>query len=192
MFTDKIKEATLQNHQLVEKVLIGKMKSMRSANDYVELLRIFYSYFGGLEQQIKPYINIATLPDHNDRRKTVAIADDLATLGGKLPDVAVGEELPAINNELEALGALYVIEGSTLGGKIISQMLQKHLNITDGSGLSFFNGYGDNTQQMWDVFKTNLNNAVKTPADEAVVLNAANETFSKFKQWIEQSASVSS
>lgn len=192
MFTDKIKEATLQNHQQVEKVLVGKMKSMRSANDYVELLSIFYSYFGGLEQQIKPYITLETLPDHDNRRKTVAIADDLATLGGTMPEIATGDALPQINNELEALGALYVIEGSTLGGKIISQMIQKHLHITDGAGLSFFNGYGDNTQQMWDIFKAGLNNAVKTPADETIVLNAANETFGKFKQWIEGPVSVSS
>jgi heme oxygenase len=192
MFTDKIKEATLQNHQQVEKVLVSKMKGMRSVNDYVNLLRLFYGYFSGLEQQIKPYINAATLPDHDDRRKTAAIANDLATLSGTLPDVATGEALPAISNELEALGALYVIEGSTLGGKIISQMIQQHLNITDDGGLSFFNGYGDNTQPMWDTFKASLNTAVKTQDDEVVVVNAANETFSKFKQWIEVSATVSS
>jgi heme oxygenase len=188
MFTDLIKEATLINHQQVEKTLVGKMKSMRSKQDYVELLHLFYSYFAGLEQQINAYINPSNLPDHAGRRKTEAIADDLKALGSQVPVIANGDDLPQINNELQAFGALYVIEGSTLGGKIISKMIQQYLNINDGTGLSFFDGYGDQTQQMWDTFKQKLNDIVKSEADEETVLAAANQTFSQFKQWIETGA----
>lgn len=191
MFTEKIKEATLTNHQQVEKILVGKMKAMRSKQDYINLLHIFYSYFGGLEQKIKPNINQVNLPDHAERRKTDAIAHDLIQLGSAKPAFAYDAGLPVINNELQAFGALYVIEGSTLGGKIISRMIQQHLNINDGAGLSFFNGYGEQTPQMWETFKESLNHKVKTNADETAVIAAANETFSKFKLWIEKAATVS-
>ncbi|NNU33796.1 hypothetical protein HK413_05955 [Mucilaginibacter sp. S1162] len=51
MFTEKLKEATLANHQQTEKILVGKMKSMRSMQDYIDILTSFYGYFGGLENR---------------------------------------------------------------------------------------------------------------------------------------------
>ncbi|NNU33797.1 biliverdin-producing heme oxygenase [Mucilaginibacter sp. S1162] len=90
-------------------------------------------------------------------------------------------ELPQITNYLQGFGALYVIEGSTLGGQIISKMVQQHLPVQDGKGLSFFNGYGDKMHQMWGAFKDILNKAAATPEDEQIIIAAANDTFAKFK-----------
>jgi heme oxygenase len=190
MFTEKIKEATLTYHQQTEKVLVGKMKSMRSKQDYIDLLTAFYSYFGGLEQHIERYINASNLVNYNDRRKTAALIDDLKALGGNIPPIAQGNDLPEIDNYLQAFGALYVIEGSTLGGKIISKMIQQHLHINDDAGLSFFNSYGDKMQDMWDSFKAILNSVAATPADEEIILQAANQTFIKFKAWLENSPTI--
>jgi heme oxygenase len=184
MFTDKIKEVTLSNHQQVEKTLVGQMKNIRSTTDYVELLRLFYGYFGGLELKIRSYIDQSNLPDYNQRRKTDAITDDIKALGGTLSETASDNELPAITNTLQAFGALYVIEGSTLGGKIISGIMQKHLHFNNNEGLSFFNGYGDQTQQMWDSFKQTLNEVVTDATNEDEVLSAANQTFDLFGQWL--------
>ncbi|RZA02121.1 MAG: heme oxygenase [Sphingobacteriaceae bacterium] len=186
MLTDTIKEATQTQHQQLEKALVAKMKAIRSMQGYVDLLKVFYGYFGGLEQQITQYINSSNLQDHTQRRKTNAMADDIKALGGTLPNTANSNHLPAINNPLQAFGALYVIEGSTLGGSIISKMMQQHLPFDGQNGLSFFNGYGEQTHQMWAEFKTALNAVVKTQDDEAVVLQAANDTFAGFKQWMDK------
>jgi heme oxygenase len=186
MFTEKIKEATLQNHQQTEKVLVAKMKNMRSKGDYIALLCNFYAYFGGLEQQIERFVSVSDLSDYYERRKTEAIATDLKALGGSVPSTAQNDELPQIDNYLKAFGALYVIEGSTLGGKIISKMVQQHLQIADNAGLSFFNSYGEDTMQMWERFKDVLNQVAATPADEEIILQAANDTFAKFKNWLEK------
>jgi len=186
MFTDTIKIATLPNHQLVEKLLVGKMRNLRSMTDYVELLKIFYSYFGGLEQLINPYISAENLSDYEHRRKSRAIANDIKILGGEVPVLAGVDSLPAIQNELQAFGALYVIEGSTLGGKIIAEMLQKHLSFNNGDGLSFFTGYGENSMQMWGTFKQTLNAMAQRDKDETEVIATANETFIKFKHWLEK------
>ncbi|MFD2147727.1 biliverdin-producing heme oxygenase [Mucilaginibacter antarcticus] len=186
MFTEKLKEVTLANHQQTEKILVGKLKSMRSVQDYITILSSFYGYFGGLEKQIERYLNPSNMADYEERRKTAAIADDIKVLGGTVPAVATGDELPRIENCLQAFGALYVIEGSTLGGQIISKMIQNHLPIQNGAGLSFFNGYGDNMQQMWTSFKELLNKAAMTPADEETMAEAANQTFARFKNWLEK------
>jgi heme oxygenase len=186
MFTDTIKIATLENHQQVEKLLVGKMKNIRSTEDYVELLKMFYSYFSGLEQIIKPFISGDHLSDYEQRRKSEAIAYDIKILGGSVSAFANTDQLPIINNNLQAFGALYVMEGSTLGGKIIAGVLQKHLKFNDDEGLSFFTGYGENSMQMWETFKQALNTIVKSDEDEVEVVYAANETFIKFKQWLEK------
>lgn len=185
MFTDHIKQATLQNHQQTEKVLIGKMKAMRSGQDYINLLNLFYGYFGALELHIERYINASNLADYEDRRKTSAIADDITALGAIIPALATDDKLPVIDNYLKAFGALYVIEGSTLGGKIISKMIQQHLHIKDGPGLSFFNSYGPQTEYMWDNFKEILNHVAITAEDEEIITGAANQTFAKFEAWLD-------
>ncbi|AMR30675.1 hypothetical protein A0256_04185 [Mucilaginibacter sp. PAMC 26640] len=182
MLADKLKEETKINHQILEKALVGNLKAIRSETEYADLLKLFYGYFGGLETRINEFIDTGLLPDSHQRRKTAALGHDLEDLGSDLPAKASGEWLPTIKMHLQALGALYVIEGSTLGGKIISKMMQQHLGLTD-KGLSFFAGYGEQTEQMWDTFKEVLNQQAQNPEEEAVVIAAANETFLKFGEW---------
>jgi heme oxygenase len=185
MLADKLKTDTLTNHQQLEKMLVGRMKAIRSLQDYIALLQIFYSYFGGLEEQIDQYINEAEMPDYQQRRKSAALAKDIKDLGGIPVEKANGYALPAIQNTAQAYAAMYVIEGSTLGGKIISKMMAQQLRITDGSGLSFFSGYGDDTESMWDKFKQVLNSQAKSVHEENEIINTANQTFTKFKEWAE-------
>jgi heme oxygenase len=185
MFTDTLKEKTMENHQQLEKLLVGRMKQIRIKQQYVDLLQLFYTYFEGLEQQIKPFINEFNFPDYSKRRKADLLETDINSLGATTNALAASEDLPGINNEFDAYGALYVIEGSTLGGKIISAMMAKHLNLADGKGVSFFTGYGDDTENMWQEFKQTLNRLTGENQDERVI-EAANHTFSKFKLWVEK------
>ncbi len=186
MLAEKLKKDTLQSHQQLEKMLVGRMKAIRSKEDYVKLLQLFYSYFGGLETLIDQHIGQPELNDYAERRKTQALADDIKALGGKPMPKADGENLPEINNALQAFAALYVIEGSTLGGKIISKMMAQQLGVNDGKGLSFFNGYGEDTDNKWEYLKNALNKLTKSSDKDKLVTDSANETFDKFKQWAEK------
>ncbi|OKS88934.1 biliverdin-producing heme oxygenase [Mucilaginibacter polytrichastri] len=182
MLAENLKDQTLAYHQQLEKKLVGQIKGLTSQADYLQLLQLFYGYFGGLEDRINLFINQEQMPDHAQRRKTEAIADDIIALGGQPVAKATGNELPEINSAEQAFGALYVIEGSTLGGSIIGKMISGKLGLN--TGLSFFNSYGENTHQMWASFKNILNNQ---PSDtEQTITEAANSTFLKFKNWIEQ------
>lgn len=185
MLTEKIKEATLAYHQETEKILTQRLKNMRSVQDYIAVLSIFYGYFGGLEKQTDQYISSENLLDHQERRKAAALAADINMLGGQLPNQADGGHLPIIANELQAFGALYVMEGSTLGGKMISKMVQQHLGLQNGDGTRFFSSYGEKTGQKWTDFKAALNAIAANDIEEEIVINAANDTFNKLKHWME-------
>ncbi len=46
--------------------------------------------------------------------------------------------LPVINSLGRLVGALYVLDGSTLGGQLISRQLNQHLGLTLNTGARFF------------------------------------------------------
>jgi len=76
------------------------------------------------------------------QRKSESLAIDIRTLGGALIEKVALSDIPEINDHLQVFGALYVMEGSTLGGQIISQMIARQLGIQD-KGISFFQNYGN-------------------------------------------------
>jgi heme oxygenase len=181
MLTEKIKACTLSTHQALEKQLVQKIRVLKDMDDYRALLQVFYRYFGGLEALIAPFITTAELPDYQQRRKAEHIAADLRQLGATLPAIAGAAELPLINTTAGALGALYVMEGSTLGGQIIVKMLRKQLGAEMFFPASFFNGYGPQTAQRWAGFQTALNDYSSAERDELLIA-AANQTFQKFSE----------
>lgn len=152
------------------------MKAIRSDADYADFLKYFYAYFNQVEQAIAPYITTELLPDRPERRNSQYLKQDIQELGGDVNDLPAAQA-PEISTTLQALGALYVMEGSIMGGPIIVKMLQK-FGIT--KGVSFFSGYGDATGQMWGKFVSILNAQAHSPEDEMLAVEAANATFSNF------------
>ncbi len=58
---------------------------------------------------------------------------------------------------------MYVLEGSTLGGQVICQILMRNLAVPElPKALSFFNGYGADTQSYWDTFVHYLQDIMAT------------------------------
>jgi heme oxygenase len=165
------------------------MRTIQTTEQYRDMLNLFFTYFGALEKRINQYIGTSQLPDYPERRKTESLLRDINYLGGAATDTIEDADVPQIDNALQAFGALYVIEGSTLGGVMISKMMKKQLNLEDG-GLSFFESYGSQTEAMWSRFKEVLDRQVSNEADEQLILDAANETFLKFKQWIDNQSKL--
>ena len=81
---------------------------------------------------------------------------------------------------------MYVLEGSTLGGVHLTKMIAAKMNLRETKGLEFFNGYGNGTMAKWEAFKTSVNGVGKDETTQDKVIEAANNTFSKFKDWIEK------
>ena len=82
-----------------------------------------------------------------------------------------------------ALGVLYVIEGSTLGGKIITNLLKRQLNLVDYSEVSYFNSYGDITDEMWNNFKKYIATSEEF-IDKNEMILGAKDTFEALRIWL--------
>ncbi|WP_443938658.1 biliverdin-producing heme oxygenase [Pedobacter sp. MW01-1-1] len=176
MLSTNLKEATKAAHQELEKKVVLKLKSIRSAADYADLLKHFYAYFDHLRNEIEPYITPEVLPDYAERRDASYIKRDIEALGFDTTDLPL-TTVPKITNTQEALGALYVMEGSIMGGRIIVEMLAK---VGVQTGVSFFSGYGAQTGEMWGRFVEVLNASAKNEAEEQLAVDAANAAFTHF------------
>lgn len=93
--------------------------------------------------------------------------------------------LPAIRGMGEAMGVLYVLEGSALGGQVISRHVKRTLGIDPETGGAFFAGHGASTGPMWKAFCAALERFGAAHADgRADAVRAAEETFSLMERWL--------
>lgn len=180
---ERLKQATHEQHQKSEALLGPRLASIASYEDYAAILRMFYGYFEPLSHRIASLVTPAQLPDIAERRTAARILHDLAAIGFPANDPELCDELPALQSIPQAVGALYVLEGSTLGGRMITKMLQKnpHVSLTPES-LGFFEGYGAETGNKWRGFQSLVNQFEGSDAD--ALIESANQTFQCFGNWI--------
>ncbi len=182
MLIDKIRASTSKEHQDLESTLLPYINQVNSTDDYSLLLQAFYGYILPVQENIMLYIDKSLVPDIIERRNADLLRKDLQELGHE----EMGEfckDLPPISSHAEALGALYVLEGSTLGGKIISKMISGKLN--NPAGLQFFNGYGDKTGFMWKAFLVSLGQN-DHPDHNGIIVESVRKTFSLFDKWLKE------
>ena len=181
-----VKDSTKTLHEEVEQLLLPQLMGIRHRDDYAVVLKMFYGFFHPLETKFPLFITVTDLPDLSERRKASSVLLDLQAIGHSNEQVSLCSSLPKIENPAQAFGVLYVLEGSTLGGKMIAKMLRKNnaSAIPDGA-LNFFSGYGENTGHKWKTFLQALNS--QRQPDE--VISAANDTFLHLKRWMQHTLS---
>ena len=177
-----VKKETAFLHQEVEQLFLPKLNAIQSPEDYAAILQTFYSFFHPVEEKIQQYLTPGVLPDIAKRRTALLIVDDLAYLGmpiSLLPCTA----LPQITDSTQAFGAMYVLEGSTLGGRMIAKMLAKNQKLSiPPVAMNFFSGYKDETGKMWTRFVEVLNQQ----KDADTIVHSANQTFYYLKNWMQE------
>jgi heme oxygenase len=135
------------------------------------------------ETQIFPVIEpvIATA----ERHKLHLLDKDLAVLNHS-PATLLYEPLTPPIDLATALGHMYVIEGSTLGGRMIAKHINKHLGLDENNGAAFFTGYGNATGPLWQAFMTTFTEYVADTQSEAVVIGAARDTFAAIDEYFKK------
>ncbi|MDB5251822.1 MAG: biliverdin-producing heme oxygenase [Flaviaesturariibacter sp.] len=183
--TALLKKQTAQPHAQLEALLLPHLQAIANADDYASILTAFHGFFAPLERAIAPWISTGPIPDWHLRRKATLLRDDLAVLHGPMLSLPEAIDLPDISSEASALGALYVMEGSTLGGRAIAQMVRRALPGIPENALSFFTGYGPATGTMWTSFQLALTSYGDAEDRQTEMIEAANQTFKTFGTWIQ-------
>ena len=92
--------------------------------------------------------------------------------------------LPRLGSESRRLGALYVVEGSALGGQELGRGLDHLLGAGAPDGRRFFAGRGSATGEGWKRFLAVLSAASADPTATAEIVGAAVDTFAVFEKWL--------
>jgi heme oxygenase len=79
-------------------------------------------------------------------------------------------------NPVALLGALYVLEGSTNGGRFLARALRKSWDL-DGEGLAYFDPYGDEQPRKWAAFRREMDEATFGADQEEAIIEMAKTTF---------------
>jgi heme oxygenase (biliverdin-IX-beta and delta-forming) len=187
MILKRLKSATNSRHVALERQL-PLLDPGFSRPAYRQFTRRFFGYYAPLESQLMalPWWDSIGF-DYQERQKTPRLVQDLTAMGDTAETLAQlprCQHLPATDNLAHLLGCLYVIEGATLGGQIITKHLQTNLGVTPTQGGAFFNGYGAHTGPHWLAFGKMLMAHAEGTGNGDDIIDGANQTFATLDQWL--------
>jgi heme oxygenase len=119
--------------------------------------------------------------------RTRWLESDLAWFGieaGKLSSTRLCADIPHYDWLERKLGALYVVEGSALGGRALCRGLDALLGVSAIEGRRFFAGRGAGTGAAWLGFLAQIVALGSDPITRATLVHGAVETFELFENWL--------
>ncbi|NJL05321.1 MAG: biliverdin-producing heme oxygenase [Chloroflexaceae bacterium] len=189
-----LKIATQTHHSLLEaNPHMHKLMSDRLTHtDYVSLLSRMYGFYVPLEtclSQFEPSWQQCGI-EFNHRRKVPLLEQDL--LAGGLTLDALHQlphctSIPRMQSFPQAVGVLYVLEGATLGGQMISRQIALQLGLHLEREVAFFSSYRSKTGAMWKQLSVQINSYAETAfshTDMATMLLSAQATFQTLDDWL--------
>jgi heme oxygenase (biliverdin-IX-beta and delta-forming) len=169
----ELKRATADQHRAIENELAWLSDAV-TVPKLAWVLGRFHTFFEAWEPQAEASVE-ETLPGFfPPRRKLDLLTRDLAELGCAVGP-AESVNVRGITEWPSVLGAMYVVEGSTLGGQFIARAIERRLGLSQSKGYSYFVGYGSRTGEMWRGFSSVVNGAGPDVAPE--VVSSARATF---------------
>jgi heme oxygenase len=179
----RLRAVTTEAHGRLERDL-DLLRPPLSRARFTALLVRFWGFHAASEPAIRRHGALARLM--GGRYRLDILARDLRAAGlssgeiEALPRCAAASGLGA--SVEGALGSLYVMEGSTLGGRLISRALSE-LSWLPPGGVVYFNPYGSRTATMWRNFQDELA-AHSSPAADPLIEASALDTFAVLHDWL--------
>ncbi|HEY5006344.1 MAG TPA: biliverdin-producing heme oxygenase [Ktedonobacteraceae bacterium] len=186
LILDKLKQSTRIHHDRASNTL-DILRIHLSIEEYRDILQKLWGFYKPLEALIAHGIEwpLSAL-NFDQRKKTPLLEYDLHILGSTPSFLPICTDLPELADFSQVLGCLYVLEGATLGGQVISRHIRKRLGLDQTTGCSYFCSYGAETNNMWNIFCHILATYASSSTIENQMLQAAHSTFVTFNAWHEE------
>lgn len=173
-----LRVATRTQHDRIEQ-LLALAAPMPPAR-YVAILQGFQRFLTAWEAELRDAMPTRLQGWLAARSRLGFVAQDLAFFGADepAPPAHVVPRCLPDDGVAAAFGSLYVIEGSALGGQVITPRLERDLGLVPGGGASYFHGFGDRTGGMWREFRLLAEQEIGTdPARRREACRSAEQTF---------------
>lgn len=180
---EKLKSQTAQIHENLEREL-NLLRSDFTLHHYHFTLKRFYGFYDLFEYSLRKseYSNFMT-----NRYKSFLLEQDLNFLGYTNKEISnlPRARIPPLNTDEEILGALYVLEGSTLGSQVLFRHFSEKFSFNPEEGLKFFNCYGSSTGQYWREFLAFLERELQEKKlTDDLIIESAQKTFLLLGNWL--------
>jgi heme oxygenase len=166
MVLERIRLATRASHDALERD-VKAVERLSQERSRLDLMLAYYAMYAPAEAGLKPHLCDVTDLNFDERCKATILGDDLRALGVRtLPEPSRRDELPFFSNIAHALGFAYVLEGASLGGRVIRRHASAGGAVLDH--IRFFDVYGAETGRRWKEFCAVLERECADAPQEAV------------------------
>ncbi|TXE06949.1 biliverdin-producing heme oxygenase [Algoriphagus aquimarinus] len=179
VFTQELRKSTAPLHEQLESLPVSQsiLAPEVSIQEYLRYLDLMHDVIVDVETTLFPIVS-TEINSLNERRKTSLLERDFEVLGfqkqKKRRLTAFSEQVNPIGF---AMGVFYVIEGSSLGGRVIYKHIHKVLGLDTDSGAAYFSGYGELTGMLWKEFMTELITHEQKNHNGDEIIAGANHAF---------------
>ncbi|MDL5511184.1 biliverdin-producing heme oxygenase [Arenibacter sp. M-2] len=151
-----LKKQTAPAHKKLESLPVSSLllSPDMEIENYTHYLYLMYNVHRDLEEKVFPLLT-EIIDNIELRKKTHLIKEDLSFLNYNLPGSKSVFKDPKCTIPF-ALGIMYVVEGSSLGGRYILKNIETTPGLNKGKGVSYFKGYGTKTGSKWKSFLNKL------------------------------------
>lgn len=188
----ELRQSTRSLHSILD-TQVDILNNLNSPLEYRAILERFFGIYTVLEPQLVRMPGLELwLSDIKERQRLPALISDLHFLGSNLESLPLCYDMPRLQNAADAFGCLYVLEGSTLGGQVISRHVKSTLGFTAERGCRFFSAADRQVPQKWAQFIEVLEDfANADPEQCSAVVENAKRTFQTFIAWFSSGDRVS-
>jgi len=188
----RLRAGTRDAHARIETVpaLARLMEPDLTHDEYVAILQRLHAFHTHLEPAVAAALKNHPAAAMLDGARPRALAEDLDWFGVRTLSTPA---LPRLDTPEAALGALYVIEGSGLGGRVIARHLMTSLGVGPGTGGNFYCGLSaDAARARWHQLCALLDPSDATGSDPAAVgetehvVEGARATFAALDRYLRQ------
>lgn len=185
MLQEILKQATSNQHDQLEQLMfVDKiMNGSLSIEDYKQILLTNYIVHASLEQALYENLDSSLQLELqiNKRIKLAVLEQDLQELNIAQPEIKPDKNSIQIpQNNAAVLGAMYVLEGATLGGNVIVKRLKSNPNLQNKHlNFYYYQIYGSDLVTNWKSFCQVLNTKVAAE-DFEISIQSALKVFDYF------------
>ncbi|KFF02988.1 biliverdin-producing heme oxygenase [Flavobacterium reichenbachii] len=178
-FLNDLKTHTAESHKKLEGLPVSAsiLSPDMNIENYCNYISLMHDVHNSAEEVVFPLLS-NIVDDLKDRKKKHLIEEDLLFLDCNKTVSTSVFNAPEMSVPF-ALGILYVIEGSSLGGRFILKNVALNPKLSGNQGVSYFSGYGDRTGSYWKSFLNTLSEYEQTNNCGDAIIEGAVYAFNR-------------
>ncbi len=179
----RLRDGTAEQHERLDRGLAYLLDERLTHARYADLIAALFGFYMPLEGQLAHWDSMESLGLPQIERAGL-LGRDLVALGRSPDRVVRCAAPPMLTGTDHATGALYVVEGACLGGRVIARAVTAHLAIGKEDGVAFFTGEEAGTGARWRQVLAWLDGRNLDSAAPEQIVEGARRTYAALLDWL--------